>query len=396
MTDSAGGVGGSSGGGGFGGDSVGDSSNMSGDNMDSGFSGDDSSICGAGRSIGGMADGGISIESPTTGDQLANSPTTADDLCKARTDVDALCSSPTTAEQLANGLSTTAERHQATSTVDSAKTDTTGDIAGYVTTISTAAVAAGATHVQQEAIRGSVEHAIERLESTGDPVQMEKAQALRDANRPDGLKGMLHSDAIEYNAERTLDARNQVLSEKSVIGGKLSRDIGKVSDTLDFAESVGRKAGIVGMAAGPLIGGASEIAKLDENATTAETVTAGIVGSLKTVDNAVVGGVVGALTGIVAGISGPGAIAAATAGGMAAEAGYKELGGDEKFDTFIDNTVAPVVQTGVGYALDAVDAASEAVDDTVEATSEAVDNAVDTVSDWFNDWFGSPTEPVQR
>ena len=384
MTDSVGGVGGSSNGGGFGEGPVAGGSDGPADAMGSG-------LTGASASIGSGAGESISIRSSTTGEQLQRSPTTAERLSSIPTTVDQLSYSPTTADQLANGLGTTAESHQETNVIAPDRIDKMGDIAGQTATISTAAVTAGATHVHQDTLKDPVEHAIKRLESTGDPVQIEKAQALRDANRPGGLKGMLHPDAIEYNVERTLDARNQVLSEKSVIGGKLSRDISRVSGTLDLAESVARKAGVVGMVAGPVIGSATEIARLDENATTAETITAGIVGSLKTVDNAAVGGVAGLAVGIVTSVSGPGAIAATTAAGMAADAGYKELGGDEKFDTFIDNTVAPVVQTGVEYTLDVVDTVSDVIDDTVEAISEAVDNTVDTVSDWF----ASPTKPAQ-
>jgi hypothetical protein len=133
--------------------------------------------------------------------------------------------------------------------------------------------------------------------TSNDPKQMAKADALREANKLGGLKGALHPDAVDFNVEKTLEARNQVLSDKSVIGNKLTRDLSKASNTIDVAESVAKKAGVFGVVTGPVIGSVTEIAKLDENATTAEQVSAGIVGALKTVDNAIIGGTAGAAVG---------------------------------------------------------------------------------------------------
>ncbi|MES9977768.1 MAG: hypothetical protein ABW107_03350, partial [Candidatus Thiodiazotropha sp. 6PLUC5] len=223
----------------------------------------------------------------------------------------------------------------------------------------TAAVTAVATHVQQKTIQGPVEHAIERLEASKDPAQMAKAETLRDANKPGGLKGSIHPDAVEYDVDKTIAARNQVLSDKSVIGNKLANDLSKVSKSIDLAESVAKKAGVVGMVAGPVIGSVSEISKLDENATTAEQITAGIVGAVKTVDNAIVGVTTGAFVGL-----------------------------GTSFDDFIDNSVAPVVQSGVEIGLDTIDSA-------VELGSQVVNDIQDTASDYYSDWFGSNNGKVQ-
>jgi hypothetical protein len=96
MTDSAGGVGGSSGGSGLGGDSGfgscsgSDASGISGGGFDTGVSTTGSAI-------------GSSLSSETTtADTLANSPTSADRLSDTPTTADQLSATPTTAEQLAN------------------------------------------------------------------------------------------------------------------------------------------------------------------------------------------------------------------------------------------------------------------------------------------------------
>ncbi|MBW9259288.1 MAG: hypothetical protein K1562_16890 [Candidatus Thiodiazotropha sp. (ex. Lucinisca nassula)] len=368
MTDSASGVGG------------GDSAGSMGGGSDIG--GSDS-----GSSMGGDLSGGASLsDAMTTAEQLAGSPTTEDGLKDSQTALGSVLGSPTTAEALAEqqAATTLAKPEE----VDHSKIDTAASIAGTVTTVSTSAVTAVATGVQQNVIQGPVEHAIGRLEASKDPAQMTKAEALREANKPGGLKGALHPDAVEYDVDKTLAARNQVLSDKSVIGNKLANDLNKASKTIDMAESVAKKAGIVGTVAGPVIGSISEVAKLDDNATTAEHITAGIVGALKTADNAVVGVTAGAFIGVGTSLSGPGAVVAATSAAMLAEEGYKEAGKDKQFDDFIDNSVAPVVQSGVEIGLDAVDSA-------VEFSSQVVNDIQDTASQYYNDLFGEEIESRQ-
>ncbi|MET0027008.1 MAG: hypothetical protein ABW101_05175 [Candidatus Thiodiazotropha sp.] len=247
--------------------------------------------------------------------------------------------------------------------------------------MSTAAVSTVATKVQQDTIQGPVEHAIERLKASGDPAQIDKAEALRDANKPGGLKSALHPDAVDYDVDKTLETRNRVLSDKSVIGRKLSNDLGKASKALDFAESASKKAGVAGMVAGPVIGSISEIAKLDDNATTAEQITAGIIGAVKTVDNAVVGGTAGATVGLATSLTGPGAVVAGTLAGVAAEETYKMSGADKQFDDFIDESVAPVVQAGVEIGIEAFNA-------TAEIGSKVVDDLRATASEYVKDWLG--------
>ncbi|MCG7926019.1 MAG: hypothetical protein JAY67_10790 [Candidatus Thiodiazotropha taylori] len=368
MTDSAGGVGG------------GDSAGSMGGGSDIG--GSDS-----GTSMGGGLSGGACLsDSMTTGEQLAGSPTTEDGLKGSQTALGSALSSPTTAEALAEQQAAPTQANP--EAVDQSKIDKAASIAGTVTTVSTSAVTAVATGVQQNAIQGPVEHAIGRLEASKDPAQMAQAEALREANRPGGLKGALHPDAVEYDVDKTLAARNQVLSDKSVIGNKLANDLNKASKSIDMAESVAKKAGIVGTVAGPVIGSISEVAKLDENATTAEQITAGIVGAVKTVDNAVVGGVSGTLVGASTSLTGPGAIAAGTAAGMLADEVYKEIGADKQFDDFVDNSVGPVVQSGVEVGLDIVDSA-------VEIGSQVVNDIQKTASGYYNDLFGENSGSVR-
>jgi hypothetical protein len=347
--------------------------------------------------------GGFTPDTPTTEDRLASGASTEDNLKNSQTALDALRDSPTTAERLSSNPDTT-PNPQSSTKQDRAKDITTkGDIAGYVATLSTSAVTAKASQVQQESIRGPVEHAIESLEASKDPVQMEKAQALREANRPGGLKGAIHPEAVEYNVEKTLSARNQVLSENSVIGNKLTNDLRKASKTIDLAESIGKKAGVVGLVAGPVIGTVTEIAKLDEHATTADKITAGFVGALKTVDNAAIGATAGLVSGIVAAPTGPGAVAVGTAAGIAADETYKALGGDKQFDGFIDDAVAPLIHSGVELGLETFDATREFVTDaleesvdTVSSAVETIENAVDdvttrietTTTEYYNSWMG--------
>ncbi|MCG7871161.1 MAG: hypothetical protein N0C88_03580 [Candidatus Thiodiazotropha lotti] len=361
MTDSAGSVGG------------GDSAGSMGGGSDIGGSDSNSSM-------GGDLSGGASLsDSMTTGEQLAGSPTTEDGLKGSQTALGSALGSPTTAEALAD--------HQATPTqakpaeVDHSKIDTAASIAGTVTTVSTSTVTAVAVGLKQNAIQQPVEHAIGRLEASKDPAQMTQAEALREANRPGGLKGALHPDAVEYDVDKTLAARNQVLSDKSVIGNKLTNDLNKASKTIDMAESVAKKAGIVGTVAGPVIGSISEVAKLDENATTAEQITAGIVGAVKNVDNAVVGGVVGTVAGGLTSVTGPGAVATGLAAGFVADEMYQKAGADKQFDDFVDNSVAPVVQSGIEAGLDIVDS-------TVEFSSQLVNDIQQTASGYHNNLFG--------
>ncbi len=125
-----------------------------------------------------------------------------------------------------------------------------GDVAGRVTTVSTALLKAAAKHEQQRVIKPLVKEAINRLEQSEDSVQIEKARELREANRPPGLQGLLHPDAVEYDLQRTLEARERVLSDRSVIGNKLTAELSKVSDTVKVAETVSRRAGIVGTVVG--------------------------------------------------------------------------------------------------------------------------------------------------
>jgi hypothetical protein len=191
----------------------------------------------------------------------------------------------------------------------------------------------------------------------------------------------LHPDAVEYDADKTIAARNQVLSDKSVIGNKLTNDLRKASKTIDYAESVAKKAGVAGMVAGPIIGTVSEVVKLDEDATTAEQITAGIAGAVKSIDNAVVGGVSGALVGLSTSLTGPGAVVAGTAAGITADATYKASGADKQFDDFIDNSVAPHVQNGIEAGLDALESAVETGSEVMTAIQEAASN-------YYNEWFG--------
>ncbi|MET0042172.1 MAG: hypothetical protein ABW100_01465, partial [Candidatus Thiodiazotropha sp. 6PLUC3] len=71
-----------------------------------------------------------------------------------------------------------------------------------------------------------------------------------------------------------------------------------------------------------------------------------------------------------------------------AESAYKSTGTDQQFDDFIDNSVAPVVQSGVEIGLDTIDSA-------VELGSQVVNDIQDTASDYYSDWFGSNNGKVQ-
>ncbi|MEW8255998.1 MAG: hypothetical protein AB2747_16690 [Candidatus Thiodiazotropha taylori] len=360
MTDSAGGVGG------------GDSAGSMGGGSDIG--GSDS-----GTSMGGGLSGGACLsDSMTTGEQLAGSQTTEDGLKGSQTALGSALSSPTTAEALAEQQAAPTQANP--EAVDQSKIDKAASIAGTVTTVSTSAVTAVATGVQQNAIQGPVEHAIGRLEASKDPAQMAQAEALREANRPGGLKGALHPDAVEYDLDKTLAARNRVLSDKSVIGNKLANDLNKASKSIDMAESVAKKAGIVGTVAGPVIGSIAEVAKLDESATTAEQITAGIVGALKTVDNAVVGGLVGTGVSMSTIISGPGAIVIGATAGMAADKAYTVSGVDKQFNDFVDDSIAPVVQSGVEAGLDSLD-------DVIEIGSQVVNNIQEQATGYYDQLF---------
>ncbi|MCG7981526.1 MAG: hypothetical protein JAY90_02115 [Candidatus Thiodiazotropha lotti] len=368
MADSAGGVGG------------GDSAGSMGGGSDIG--GSDSS-----SSMGGNLSGGASLsDSMTTGEQLAGSPTTEDGLKGSQTALGSALGSPTTAEALADNGAVSTQGKPAE--VDHSKIDTAASIAGTVTTVSTSSVTAVATGVQQNAIQGPVEHAIDRLEASKDPAQMAQAEALREANRPGGLKGALHPDAVKYDVDKTLAVRNQVLSDKSVIGNKLANDLNKASKTIDLAESVAKKAGIVGTVAGPVIGSISEVAKLDENATTAEQITAGIVGALKTADNAVVGGLVGTGVSMSTILSGPGAIVAGATAGMAADKAYTVSGTDKQFNDFIDDSVAPVVQSGVEVGLDSID-------DVIEIGSQVVNGIQEKATGYYDQLFSDNNGKAQ-
>ncbi|MEW8406191.1 MAG: hypothetical protein AB2688_15780, partial [Candidatus Thiodiazotropha taylori] len=165
-----------------------------------------------------------------------------------------------------------------------------------------------------------------------------------------------------------------------VIGNKLANDLNKASKTIDMAESVAKKAGIVGTVAGPVIGSISEVAKLDESATTAEQITAGIVGALKTVDNAVVGGLVGTGVSMSTIISGPGAIAIGATAGMAADKAYTVSGVDKQFNDFVDDSIAPVVQSGVEAGLDSLD-------DVIEIGSQVVNNIQEQATGYYDQLF---------
>jgi hypothetical protein len=339
------------------------------------------SSCDLAGSIGGGLDEGATgsatfANSPSIGEQLANSPTTDDSLKNSKNSHSALESSIGTPSD--KGEASTQGKQQANDAHRAIDDNT--QTAGIITATSTATVTAVATNTHQKAIQGPVEHAIAPLEASKNPVQIEKAEALREANKPDGLKGTLYPNAVEYNVDKTLEARNNVLSDKSVIGNKLENDLRKVSTKIDIAESIAKKAGVIGIVAGPVISSASEIAKLDEKPSGAEQITAGIVGAIKTADNETVGIAAGATVGLATSLSGPGAVVAGTAAGLATDEGYKLSGADKKFDNFIDQSVAPVIQAGVETGLDAIIT-------TVEVSAKAVDNIQETASDYFNDWF---------
>ena len=254
--------------------------------------------------------------------------------------------------------------------------DTFINISGYTTTLGTAAVSVKAAYIHQDAIKKPVNVAIDRLKASNHKPQLVKARALEDANRPGGIKGKLFPNSFEYDAKKILNTREKVLSKKSVIGGKLSRELSKASKTIDLAESVGKRAGIVGLVAGPIISSISEVAKLKESATMEDKTTAGIVGSLKSMDNLAVGVIAGGVTGVVTSPSGPGAIAAATAAGITAEEVYKVTGADKSFNDFIDNSVAPLIKTGVEHGFDSAHVIAvstvEAIVDITDVTTTAI------------------------
>jgi hypothetical protein len=115
--------------------------------------------------------------------------------------------SPTTAEALADNGVTSTQAKPSRQRVTMARLIRLQLLhAGTVTAVSTSTVTVVATGVHQNAIQGPVEHAIDRLKATNDPAQMEKAMALREANKPGGLKGALHPDAVEYDVDKTITA----------------------------------------------------------------------------------------------------------------------------------------------------------------------------------------------
>jgi hypothetical protein len=159
---------------------------------------------------------------------------TEDSLRNTQIVLESSISSPTTADTLANNTNTARQGNQSVKPDPSKKVDTAGNIAGYVATVTTSAVSAKATQVHQRTIKGPVDHAIERLEASKDPKQV-------------------------------------------------------------------------------------------ENATTAEQITAGIVGAVKTFDNVAVGAIAGTFTGVVTSLSGPGAIVAGAAAGPALNSDFHQL-----------------------------------------------------------------------
>ncbi len=141
------------------------------------------------------------------------------------------------------------------------KIDTINNITGTFTTIATSAVAARVNHNQQNILKTPIERAISRLD-TNNPIQQKMAQALREANLPDGIKGKLYPDAFVYNSEKTLTTKYKILSQDSVIGKKLARDLSKLVPSLKSMEAIDKKAGIVGIIAAPVIGSTQRLPNL--------------------------------------------------------------------------------------------------------------------------------------
>lgn len=271
------------------------------------------------------------------------------------------------------------------------------EIAGLVSTISAATVSANAKLNHQNLINTPLNDAINKLEQTGDPKQIEKAQTLRNANKVTGLAGRLHPDARDYTVESTLNARDKALSKDSVIGGKLSRELSKATSKLEVAEKVTKRAGTFGLVAGPLIGSASEIAKLDQNALVSDKITAGIVGALKNVDNLVVGGVAGTAGTIFGAPLGPGAVGTATLAAVAADTSYKHNGMDDSFNKLIEKaspTIHSAVETSIktadvlldtsldaaAYAVNSIDAAIKTGQESVESVTRYANDVADDLS----------------
>ncbi len=111
-----------------------------------------------------------------------------------------------------------------------------------------------------------------------------------------------------------------------------------------------------------------ETGKLDNEATVAEKIAAGITGALKMADNAVVGIGAGGIITAFSSVTGPGAVMMGTAAAMAADKAYNDSGANARFDALIDRRVAPLVQAGVESGL-------EAVDSVVEAGAKLLDEA---------------------
>jgi hypothetical protein len=88
-------------------------------------------------------------------------------------------------------------------------------------------------------------------------------------------------------------------------------------------------------------------------------------------------------------LTGPGAVVAGTAAGIAAEETYKASGADKQFDDFIDNSVTPLVQSGIEKGLDAIDSA-------VEIGLKAVDDVQEMANEYYNDLFVDNNESVQQ
>ena len=274
-------------------------------------------------------------------------------------------------------------------------------VVGLISTLSAATVTTINKHKQQSLIYTPLSNAIRKLEQTGDPVQIEKAQALRDANKINGLAGKIHANARDYNVESTLNSRNNALSKDSVIGGKLTRELAKASDKLDIAEKTIKRTGTIGMIAGPVIGSVAEIAKLDQNATASEKVTAGIVGVLKNVDNLAVGALGGTAGTILGAPTGPGAVATGTAGAILADEGYKSIGLDKSFNELIDKA-SPTIQSAVEIGLNTTETILDASFDaltyaasTAESALKAGEETAKNVKNYTNDVADNISDSVE-
>ena len=146
---------------------------------------------------------------------------------------------------------------------------------------------------------------------------------------------------------------------------------GKVFNT------VSSKLGAVGAVFNVASGAHKEIASLGEDATKAETMTAGILGSVKELDNVAVSLFGGSLAGVVGGFSGLGvatvvtAPAAAMAGAYALNEGYVASGTDAMVNGAVDRTkpyLLEVVKVGLDVA-GSVDGAVDYVQSIVSKNS---------------------------